>query len=81
MYRYFPAPRLSTLGATEDVVVGFSLPAKELEDLDNLVAVGKFGNRNDAIKWLVAEGIKSKRDYLDRAAHVRAQIEQLKRKV
>jgi Arc/MetJ-type ribon-helix-helix transcriptional regulator len=81
IFRYFPVSESSTLGASEDVIVQFSLSAHELENIDNLVAVGKFANRNDAIKWLVIEGIKSNRNYLNKAAQIKEQIEQLKREI
>jgi Arc/MetJ-type ribon-helix-helix transcriptional regulator len=81
IFRYFPVSESSTLDASEDIIVQFSLPAQELEDIDNLVAVGKFANRNDAIKWLVIEGIKSNRNYLNKAAQIKEQIEQLKRRI
>jgi Arc/MetJ-type ribon-helix-helix transcriptional regulator len=81
IFRYFPVSELSTLDAPEDIIVQFSLSTQNLEDVDNLIAVGKFTNRNDAVKWLVVEGIKSNRDYLDRAAQIKAQIEQLKRRI
>ncbi|GAI88260.1 unnamed protein product, partial [marine sediment metagenome] len=54
---------------------------QELEDIDNLVAVGRFGNRSSAIKWLVTEGIKASRSYLDKVAEARHQIERLKKEV
>jgi hypothetical protein len=81
IFCYFPVSDSSTLDASEDIVVQFSLSAQGLESIDNLVAVGKFANRNDAIKWLVIEGIKSNRNYLNKAAQIKEQIEQLKRKI
>jgi hypothetical protein len=41
--------------------------------------VDKFKNRSDAIKWLVMEGIKANRTYLDKVADAISQIEQLKK--
>ena len=81
IFRYFPVSESSTLDASEDIIVQFSLSAQESESIDNLVAVGKFANRNDAIKWLVIEGIKSNRNYLNKAAQIKEQIEQLKREI
>jgi Arc/MetJ-type ribon-helix-helix transcriptional regulator len=80
VYRYFPVAA-SDEGHLENVVVQVSLSTQELEDIDNLVAVEKFNNRNDAIKWLVVEGIKANRGYLDKVADTRKQIEDLKRGV
>jgi hypothetical protein len=45
------------------------------------VAVGKSKNRNDAIKWLVKEGIKTNRTYLDKVADTKNQIERLKKEI
>jgi Arc/MetJ-type ribon-helix-helix transcriptional regulator len=81
VFRYFPVSESSTLDASEDIIVQFSLSTQELENIDNLVAVGKFANRNDVIKWLVIEGIKSNRSYLNKAAQIKEQIEQLKRRI
>ena len=81
VFRYFPVSQSSTSHASEDVVVQFSLSMQELESIDNLVVVGKFANRSDAIKWLVKEGIKSNRNYLDKAAQIKEQIEQLKSRI
>jgi len=81
IFHYFPVSESSTLDASEDIIVQFSLSAQELESIDNLVAVDKFANRNDAIKWLVIEGIKSNRNYLNKAAQIKEQIEQLKREI
>ncbi len=80
-YRYFPATMASTSDSSEEIIVQFSLSAQELKDIDNLVAVGKFDNRNNTIKWLVIEGIKANRTYLDKVADTRNQIERLKREV
>jgi Arc/MetJ-type ribon-helix-helix transcriptional regulator len=81
IFRYFPVSESSTLDASEDIIVQFSLSAQELESIGNLVAVGKFANRNDVIKWLVTEGIKSNRSYLNKAAQIKEQIEQLKSRI
>ena len=67
--------------SNEEIVVQFSLSAEELKDIDNLVAVDKFHNRSDAIKWLVIEGITANRGYLDKVADTRSQIERLKREI
>ena len=81
IFRYFPVSESSTSAGSEEIIVQFSLSTQELEDNDNLVAVGKFANRNDAIKWLVIEGIKSNRNYLNKATQIKKQIEQLKREI
>ena len=81
IFRYFPVSELSTSDASEDIIVQFSLSARELEHIENLVAVGKFANRNNAVKWLVKEGIKSNHNYLNKAAQIKDQIEQLKSRI
>ena len=81
IFCFFPVSEASTLDSSKDIIVQFSLAPQELENIDNLVAVGKFANRNDAIKWLVIEGIKSNRNYLNKAAQIKKQIEQLKREI
>jgi Arc/MetJ-type ribon-helix-helix transcriptional regulator len=78
VYCYFPVPMASTPDSRE-VIVQLSLSVQELKDIDNLVAVDKFKNRSDAIKWLVMEGIKANRTYLDKVADRISQIEQLKK--
>ena len=68
--------------SSEEIIVQLSLSSQELEDIDNLVTViGKFENRSSAIKWLLIEGIKANRTYLDKVADARNQIERLKREV
>ena len=79
VYRYFPASMASTQDSIEETVVQLSLTRQELEDIDNLVAVDKFANRNSAVKWLLTEGIKASRNYLDKVADTKNQIERLKR--
>lgn len=81
MFRYFPVSESSTLQAGEDIIAQLTVSAQELEAIDNLVAVGKFAGRNDAIRWLVTEGIKSNRSYLDKAAQIKEQIEKLKKQI
>ncbi len=80
-YCYFPASGASASDSNEDIVAQISLSTQELKDIDNLVAVGKFHNRSDAIKWLVIEGITANRGYLDKVADAKNQIERLKREV
>jgi len=81
VYCYFPASMASTPNSSEEIVVQLSLSAQELRDIDNLVAVGKFNTRSNAIRWLLTEGIKSNRTYLDKVADTISQIEQLKKEV
>lgn len=81
VYRYFPASVSPIPNSAEEVIVQMSLSKQELVDIDNLVAVDKFHNRSGAIKWLVIEGIKANRGFLDKVANTRQQIERLKREV
>ena len=62
----------------ENIVAQISLSVQELKDIDNLVAVAKFNNRSDAIRWLVMQGIAANRGYLDKVADTRRQIDRLK---
>ena len=80
-YCYFLASGASASDSNEDIVAQISLSAQELKDIDNLIAVDKFHNRSDAIKWLVMEGMTANRGYLDKVADTRNQIERLKREV
>ena len=84
LYRFFPA---SASGeghqekggsSLENIVAQIPLSMQELKDIDNLVAVDKFNNRSDAIKWLVMQGIAANRAYLDKVADIRMQIDRLK---
>ena len=61
-----------------NIVAQIPLSMQELKDIDNLVAVDKFNNRSDAIKWLVMQGIAANRAYLDKVADIRMQIDRLK---
>lgn len=81
VYRYFPASKSVDSNSLHEFVTQIRLSSKDFQDIENLVAVGKFSNRNDAIKWLVVEGIKANRNYLNKAAEVKRQIEQLKREI
>jgi hypothetical protein len=81
VYRYFPASMASTQDSIEETVVQLSLAKQELKDIDNLVAVGKFTNRNIAVKWILTEGIRANRSYLDKVADTKNQIERLKREI
>lgn len=81
VYRYFLVSAPSTSDASEEITAQFSLIAQELKDIDNLVAVGKFKNRSDAIKWLITEGIKTNRNYFDKVAETKNQIERLKKEI
>ncbi len=82
VYRYFPTSTPPTSSnSSEEIVVQFSLPSQELKDVDNLIAVSRFDNRSDAIKWLVLEGIKSNRTYLDKVTNTNNEIERLKKEI
>jgi hypothetical protein len=81
IWRYFLASAPSTQGSVEEIAAQFSLTAQEIKDIDNLVAVGKSKNRSDAIKWLVTEGIKTNRTYLDKVDETKNKIEHLKKEI
>ena len=81
VYCYFPASIASTHDSSEEIVVQLSLSAQQLKGIDNLVAVGKFNTRSNAIRWLLTEGIKSNHTYLEKVAHTVSQIERLKKEV
>jgi len=81
LYHYFPISMPPNSNSIEEVSSQFSIPAQELEDIDNLIAVGKFKSRSDAIKWLVLEGIKANRTYLDKVKNTKNEIERLKEKL
>ena len=81
---FFPAAAtLSSLTRSdqESIVVQIVLPKQEQDDINNLIAVDRFKNRNDAIRWLVTEGIKAQRDYLDRVNDTAQQIQQMKKQI
>ena len=81
VYCYFPVSTPSASNSSEEIVVQLFLSALEVKDIDNLVAVGRFNTRGNAIKWLLIEGIKANRTYLDKVADTISQIEQLKNEV
>lgn len=83
-YHFFPVAQSSSSkndSIVEDVVVQIRLSKQELKDIDNLIVIGKFKGRSEAIKWLVAEGVKAKRDYLDKVTEVTTQIDLMKKQV
>ena len=79
VYRFFPASVGSISDSSEEIILQLSMSAQELKDVDNLVAVGKHSNRSSAIKWLVIEGIKANRAYLEKVSDTMSQIERLKK--
>ncbi len=80
-YHYFPVSMSPTSDPGEETVVQLSLPTKELKDIDNLVSVGKFKTRSNAVRWLVIEGIKANRTFLEKVEDTVDQIEQLKKEI
>lgn len=83
-YRFFPASAPSNTDpdmVKEDIVIQVSLPKQELDDLNNLIALDKFKSKSNAIAWLISEGVKANRNYLDKIANIRKQIEQMKREI
>lgn len=82
-YRFFPVNSTSPGEgeALESIAVQILLYAQELQILDDFVAVGSFRNRGDALVWLAREGIKARRDDIEKVAQVRKQIEELKKSI
>ena len=80
-YRYFSTPQSVESNSFHEVVTAIRLSSEELQDIDNLIAIEKFNNRNDAIKWLIIEGIKANRDYLTKVSESQRKIEQLKKEI
>lgn len=80
-YRYFPVSQSRDSNSFHEVVTQINLSSEELQDIDNLVAIEKFSNRNGAIKWLIIEGIKANRDYLNKVFETKRKIEQLKKQI
>ena len=88
IYHYFPVERNEIQQQTnlpkkseEDLIVQLTLSNEILKDINNLVEVGKFKNRTDAIKWLIIEGIHVKRSYLDKVEQTRKEIERIKKEL
>ena len=80
VYRFFSTSEVSK-EHSENIVAQISLSAKDLEDIDNLVALEKYKNRNDVIQWLVRESIEVNRGLFGKAADTRKQIDMLKRSI
>ena len=51
-YRYFPAIPLGTTVSSESIAFQISLSEQEWQSIDNLIADGKFSNRNQVVEWL-----------------------------
>jgi hypothetical protein len=81
VYRYFSTLKSPNASSGQEIITQFTLSSEELEDVSNLVSSGKFDNRNNAIKWLVIEGIKANRTYLNKVAEIKRQIERLKKEI
>jgi len=79
-YLYFPAAMTYIPDTNEEIFIQLSLSKEELKDIDNLVTIEKFKNRDTTIKWLIQEGIKSNRDYLNKVENTISQIEILKKR-
>ncbi|MEA1958561.1 MAG: hypothetical protein U9N44_02655 [Chloroflexota bacterium] len=69
---------LSPKKSMEKVAAQFSLTERDLQDIDNLLDFSKFNCVEDAMSWLLTEGFKANREYLDRMEEVRKQIDGLK---
>ena len=64
-----------------DKPITILLPADVAQTMDMLVEVSRFGNRSEALIWLVREGIKTKNLELAQVKKVVEQIKQLKQSV
>jgi Arc/MetJ-type ribon-helix-helix transcriptional regulator len=78
VYKYFLSSAPPSSDSSEEIVVQLSLPLHQLNDIDNLIAIDKYNNRSSAIRWLILEGIKANRIYLDKVGEIKKQIERLK---
>lgn len=65
----------------KDSAVTLLLPPDVTKNVDNLVELGSFGNRGDALIWLAREGMKAKQQKLENAGKVVQQIKGLKQSV
>lgn len=81
IYRYFPATKSAEPDSLHEIIIQIKLSSEALENIENLIAVQKFNNRNDALKWLMIEGMKANRDYLKKVSETRCKIEQLKKEI
>ena len=66
--RYYPAG-VGESGATSSdshEMISVRLPQAQIQIADQLVQVDKFGSRNEALAWLVTEGIARNRDTVDK---------------
>lgn len=80
-YRYFPVSTSAAVEEeTQEVIVQMRLSKKQLEAVDSLISIDKFKSRNEAVKWLVVEGMEARREYLDKISDVNRQIEEMKRR-
>ncbi len=82
--RFYPIdhPSYSKDGLNKpNIPISVSLPPIENEIVDILVETGKFKNKNDALLWLVAEGIRAKDIELKQAKKIVNQIRELKNSV
>ncbi len=77
-YMFYPAVQKAI---EEYVSIHLPLSTSDHQDISNLIEVGKFKNIDESIEWLVSEGIKNNRDYLDRLSKISAQIESLKKQI
>jgi hypothetical protein len=80
-FHYFPVTELSECTSLQEIITQIKLSNEELQHIDNLVSIDKFSNRNDAIKWLILEGINVNIEYLHKVNETINKINELKNKL
>jgi hypothetical protein len=78
IYHYYPNTMEPASTHDTETFVQISLSMQELKEVDNLVAVDKFKTQSSAAKWLLMEGIKVNRGYLNKVSDTLKQIDFLK---
>ena len=80
--RYYPAAggESGTREASydSDEVFSIRLPRAQIQVADQLVQVDKFGSRNEALAWLIAEGVARNRDTVDKVKAAVQRITEIK---
>ena len=73
VFHYYPvnSDLEAVIGSRDETMIcQVELSGEDIRDINNLLAVDKFINMDKAVSWLVKEGIKANRDYLEKVDEV-----------
>jgi len=74
-----PMPPLISISVPRSNVVASRIGDEELRVIDMLVEAGLFTTRSEAVAYLVSEGIKARKDLLDKVSSALDEIRRIRR--